>query len=333
MANSKHVIIIDTKTFVSKSNEFDYIKRRSTIEPSKKNVCRDIEHINFCDNTCNNNIIADIPYFDKAVSDKWYSLHNTKLYRVSRFATLIKAKDNNNNYIVYRFELRNNIVSVIISLDDESTCKIISQSAEQNMSTILKPSNMIILSMGSSFVIQGKGNLLIVMYDDCINEAPLLKSFSSDDVIISRHRRLHDEMPSDWFKFYVCLTSDCCSKLYIVVNGSVMFAKADDKTHAIISHDYIDNDKINDECDCCYSVSSIKILNRNELLSKSSCEINRHCVTMNLTNIGTFYSSITGKYNEEMTKIALSAASYMINNRDHIPGRGNGYYIYGIASK
>ncbi|AEN03744.1 hypothetical protein YKV155 [Yokapox virus] len=333
MIDSTPFIVNNVKEFINKSNEFDYIKSRLCIESTKKNTCRDLEQINVCDVLYHNNVIADIPYFDDAVSNKWNSIYNTRLYRVSRFGTLIDAR--NNDGIIYNFNVRNNIVNIIISLDDKSISKIISQdNTESKITTILKPSSAVILSIGSSFIIKGNSKLLIIIYDDCVNEAPLLKCFSADDVIISRHKRLHDELPNDnWFKFYICLTSDHCSKLYIVVNGAIIHAKADKKTHSVISHNYIDNDKINDECNCCYSETPIKILSKDELLTKSSCEFNRHCITVNIDNIGTLYSSILGKYDKEMINIVFSVSTYLINDRDNIAGRGNGYYIYGIATK
>lgn len=185
------------------------------------------------------------------------------------------------------------------------------------------------------FFTKGNASLIILLFDFSIDAAPLLRSVTDNNVIISRHQRLHDELPSsNWFKFYISIKSDYCSILYMVVDGSMMYAIADNRTHAIISKNILDNTTINDECRCCYSEPQIRILDRDEMLNGSSCYMNRHCIMMNLPDVGEFGSSMLGKYEPDMIKIALSVAGNLIRNRDYIPGRrGYSYYVYGIASR
>ncbi|AOP31651.1 hypothetical protein SKPV-WA-172 [Skunkpox virus] len=332
------IIVYCLNSLVNHCEEVNHIKNDFMFKPCCEKVCKKIKDVHIGGQTKSNVVIADLPYLDTAVSDVCSSIYKKNVSRISRFVNLIKIDDDDKTPTgVYNYFKPVDVIPVIISIGkDKDVCELLISSDNACACVELKSYQVAILPMNVSFFTKGNTSLIIILFDFSIDAAPLLRNIDDNNVIISRHRRIHEELPnSNWFKFYVSIKSDYCSIIYMVVNGSVLHAKADNKTHAIISKHMLDNGNINDECRCCYNEQQIRILNREEMLNRSSCEMNRHCIMMTLPDIGEFGSSILGKYEPNMIKIALSVcATSLIKNRDYIPGRrGYSYYVYGIASK
>ncbi|AHB35815.1 hypothetical protein [Vaccinia virus] len=227
--------------------------------------------------------------------------------RISRFANLIKIDDDDKTPTgVYNYFKPKDVIPVIISIGkDKDVCELLISSNISCACVELNSYHVAILPMNVSFFTKGNASLIILLFDFSIDAAPLLRSVTDNNVIISRHQRLHDKLPSsNWFKFYISIKSNYCSILYMVVDGSVMHAIADNRTYANI----LDNTTINDECRCCYFEPQIRILDRDEMLNGSSCDM------MNLPDVGKFGSSMLGKYEPDMIKIALSVAGNLIRN-------------------
>ncbi|AKJ93802.1 hypothetical protein RCNV-85A-157 [Raccoonpox virus] len=323
-------------SFLNHSEEVNHIKNDFMFKPFYERACEKVKNVYIGGQSKNNIVIADLPYLDAAVSDVCNSIYKKNVSRISRFVNLIKIDDSDKTPTgLYNYFKPVDTIPVIISIgNDKDGCELLISSDKSCACVELNAYQIAVLPINVSFFTKGNASLIIILYDFSVDAAPLLRGIDDNNVVISRHRRIHDELPnSNWFKFYVSLRSDYCSIIYMIVNGSVFYAKADNKTHATISK-YIDNYNINDECRCCYNEQQIKILDREEMLNGSSCEMNRHCVMMH-SDIGDFGSSILGKYEPDMIKIVLSVStSSLIKNRDYISGRrGYGYYVYGIAHK
>ncbi|AGJ91920.1 hypothetical protein VACV_TT11_227 [Vaccinia virus] len=331
------VIVYCLNALVKHGEEINHIKNDFMIKPCCERVCEKVKNVHIGGQSKNNTVIADLPYMDNAVSDVCNSLYKKNVSRISRFANLIKIDDDDKTPTgVYNYFKPKDVIPVIISIGkDKDVCELLISSDISCACVELNSYHVAILPMDVSFFTKGNASLIILLFDFSIDAAPLLRSVTDNNVIISRHQRLHDELPSsNWFKFYISIKSDYCSILYMVVDGSVMHAIADNRTHAIISKNILDNTTINDKCRCCYFEPQIRILDRDEMLNGSSCDMNRHCIMMNLPDVGEFGSSMLGKYEPDMIKIALSVAGNLIRNRDYIPGRrGYSYYVYGIASR
>ncbi|AAA60906.1 hypothetical protein VARV_IND64_vel4_168 [Variola virus] len=331
------VIVYCLNALVKHGEEINHIKNDFMIKPCCERVCEKVKNVHIDGQSKNNTVIADLPYLDNAVLDVCKSVYKKNVSRISRFANLIKIDDDDKTPTgVYNYFKPKDAISVIISIGkDKDVCELLIASDKACACIELNSYKVAILPMNVSFFTKGNASLIILLFDFSINAAPLLRSVTDNNVVISRHKRLHGEIPSsNWFKFYISIKSNYCSILYMVVDGSVMYAIADNKTHTIISKNILDNTTINDECRCCYFEPQIKILDRDEMLNGSSCDMNRHCIMMNLPDIGEFGSSILGKYEPDMIKIALSVAGNLIRNQDYIPGRrGYSYYVYGIASR
>ncbi|AUL80639.1 hypothetical protein [Vaccinia virus] len=232
------VIVYCLNALVKHGEEINHIKNDFMIKPCCERVCEQVKNVHIGGQSKNNTVIADLPYMDNAVSDVYNSLHKKNVSRISRFANLIKIDDDDKTPIgVYNNFKPKDGISVIISIGkDKDVCELLISSNISCACVELNLYHVAILPMDVSFFTKGNASLIILLFDFSIVAAPLFRRVTYNNVIIFRHLRLDDEFPSsNWFKFYISIKSDYCSILYMVVDGSVMQAIADNRTHAIIS--------------------------------------------------------------------------------------------------
>ncbi|AAF18018.1 gp137R [Rabbit fibroma virus] len=163
---------------------------------------------------------------------------------------------------------------------------------------------------------------------------PLLRTISSGGVIISRYKRLHKELPSqDWFSFYVELFHCYTSVLYAVIDGVVLYANADYKTHCVISDGRRYKEDVKDDCICCYTSPQIRTFGPH-VAENIECHVIRDGLCIDIKHVGKFGASYTGTYNERYIKIAIGSVYDIILKQDRMSGKKrHSCYVYGIARR
>ncbi|QQG31626.1 hypothetical protein [Swinepox virus] len=301
--------------------------------PEYKNVCSLFDNIICKNNIKQKTIIADTPKIDSRVSTIYRRDKGHDLIRISRFCKTIELVNNDSIYI----SESNNLLVCVLTLYKRNmnnySCSIKSSNTytDLQLNTFSIAKNDDISIKGSNIIIS------IIFFEEktypCI---PLIKTISDNYVIVSRHNRLHDELPNEnWFKFYIELRHGYTSSLVIIVDGTILYAGADVKTHCEISKKRTIREEIRDDCMCCYRASAICIFDKFQVMEKVSCKCIRGGIHIICNGLGEFGSSYVGKYpNHDNIRIAVGAAYDMLTKQDCISGKlATGSCLYGIARR
>ncbi|AUI80710.1 hypothetical protein [White-tailed deer poxvirus] len=313
--------------------------------PSCTNVCSNFDNVIVSSNTISKLLIADIPKIDKSISCAYSDdkKSTVELNRVSRFGKLILL--NNEKNVVYITGTNNNVVYVILTLMRNNDCdkgsceiKILKDNDEDNISRLLDEQRFAIIQGNQDALVSGTNVLILILIFDEKNFPfiPLIRSISNNDVFISRHNRIHEEIPDkNWFKFYVELRHCYTTSLMLVIDGTVLYVGTDKDTHCLISKGRANKQEAIDDCHCCYNDVSLCVFDKRELLQKTICSSIRGGLHIIIKTIGNFSAGAVGIIPKfDYIKITMSAACIMLTKDDKLSGKTNiGSYIYGIAHR
>ncbi|ADK63777.1 m137R [Myxoma virus] len=163
---------------------------------------------------------------------------------------------------------------------------------------------------------------------------PLLRTIPNGGVVISRHKRLHKELPSqDWFSFYVEIFHCYTSVIYAVVDGAVLYANADYKTHCAISDARRHRETVTDDCLCCHTPTQIRTFGP-RVAETVECRAVRDGLHIDVKHVGKFGASCVGTYNTRYIKIAIGSVYDILLKQDGLSGKKrHSCYVYGIARR
>ncbi|AAR07491.1 138R [Yaba monkey tumor virus] len=305
------------------------------------NVCKKLNNVVISTETKLKTLISDFSSIDKTISESYKTSFGRSLNRISRFCKIAKIdKKRDLLYIPKTKSVITAVLNINKSCTESSKCEVVITCNGNLKCVELENNNFVAIDVdSSSFFVKGKNiSVLILMFDELIHPMiPLITSISIDDVLISRHDRLYNEIPNkNWFKFYVELKHEYVSSVTLIVDGTILHCSSDYNTHCFISKEIQNGvSSVNDDCGCCYSNSSVCVLSKNELLKKSVCESIRGGFTFTVLDVGNFSASFVGKYpNFDYLKITLSTLNHMISRKEKVSGKiVNGYRFYGICHK
>ncbi|CAC21376.1 138R protein [Yaba-like disease virus] len=305
------------------------------------NVCKKLDNVITGTKTKQKISLFDCPGIDKTIAELYNTSFGKSISRISRFCKIVKVDNKKDFSYVPETEF---VITAVLNINNnictDHKCDIVVTSDNDLKYIELANNDFVIVNSNiSSFFVKGKNTLILILIFDELNypAIPLITSTSSNDVLISRHSRLYDELPGkNWFKFYVELKHEYSSSITLIIDGTILYASSDYATHCFISKEMQNTVKdIDDDCGCCYSNSHVYTLSKSDLLEKSVCEPIRGGLALLNLEVGKFSASFIGKYpNFKYIKIALSTLHYMIDKKEKISGKMiNGYYFYGISHR
>ncbi|AGZ95452.1 hypothetical protein GPX-Vietnam_137 [Goatpox virus] len=303
-----------------------------------RNICSVFDSIIIGNKTKSKIIVADTPKIDLSISNTYKEKKKVDLIRVSRFCKAVALKSKKD--YVYIPETKIPFAILTVSIIDDDLKHELSYCSLQNKQYDLSMNinSFAIVTKCNGLSIKGTNMLIVITFFEEKNypHIPLIRTISSNDVFISRHSRLHKEIPNkDWFKFYVEFNHNYCTALTVIIDGSILYSRSDYKTHCIISKYQSKKDEINDDCCCCYNTPSVYILNKKEIIEYVSCNTIRGGIHISLKGVGDFSSSYIGKCpNVEHLKVVIGSTYDMLTKQDSISGKKMYCsYIYGIAHR
>ncbi|AAF15025.1 m137R [Myxoma virus] len=280
-------------------------------------------------NGITSNGLSAVTLFDYPNEDAFYDRAN--VVKLSRFCKVFLLRDTK-DYVYLPFA--DGVVYILLIVgkadeDNEYTCYSNTGDGYILGRYYMLKSQKDELVKGSNVVVS------VALFEEAEGpRVPLLRTIHNGGVIISRHKRLHKELPSqDWFSFYVEVFHCYTSVIYAVVDGAVLYANADYKTHCTISDDRRHREDVTDDCLCCHVSPQIRTFGT-QVMENVECRVVRDGLCIEIKHVGKFGASCVGAYNTRYIKIAIGSVYDIILKQDGMSGKKrHSCYVYGIARR